>query len=677
MNENTRQKALISVGAIRKWRTYMQNVMAWGSGRARNVSALIGEGRRRVGACVLLAALSCLALVELVHSSATELLVAQIAVLAIAALGLQVSLGLGGLLSVAQAALMAIGAYSSSLLTVKLGVFWPLAALTGLFCAGIISLVLGILSWRTRGHVFILVTLGLAEIVTLVASNAVQLTGGPNGLAVPTFSGLSLGGVSGTGAAAVCCVMAVGMLYLVGSLKRAKLGRGAISAKTSEEYAAVCGVNAGPIRVLLLTVTGIAGGLAGVLDARTLGFIGPEDFSVELGLLIVVMVVVGGMRTGIGTLLGAVIVGYLYEGIPSLANYGALVYGAGVIVVLLAARGMDLIFERHTMASVSKRANVKSDAIKPNRVLSCNEPLTSTAVISGRSEGDLGLEVEAAVVEFSGIRAIDGVSLSMKYGAVVALLGANGAGKTTLINAISGLVPLTEGRIRADGNDITSCSPQDRARNGLTRTFQNPSGHMQGAVSEVITIGRYLSDRRSIWRAVITPGWIETYEKTLKREARVVLAKLGLDDTIIDQSVGWLPSGTAKLVDIGRALFSNQRLLLLDEPTSGLSPGERDQVGQVIQEFTRSGGSVLLVEHDVAFARSVADWVIVLANGRVISEGDADTALASPEVARSYFGVEDREGGSIMGAEVQGAAGNVSMDALSNPTTTNILGSTR
>lgn len=677
MRESTRGDAVPPATTLKQGFGHIQALMASGSSRARGISATIGEGRRRVVGCVALAFLACVALVELVHSSATELLVAQIAVLAIAALGLQVSLGLGGLLSVAQAALMAIGAYSSSLLTVKAGVTWPLAALAGLACAGIISLALGLLSWRTRGHVFILVTLGLAEIVSLVAANAVGLTGGPNGLAVPPFSGLSLGGVSGTGAAVVCCAIAIAMLYLAGSLKRSRLGRGALSAKTSEEYAAVCGVNAGPISVFLLTVTGIAGGLAGVLDARTLGFIGPEDFSVEMGLLIVVMVVVGGMRTGIGTLIGAVIVGYLYEGIPSLANYGALVYGAGVIAVLLAARGLDFISERYTMALARSGGSAESFDGNSGTSSSSRRPGETRGLIGTGGSVDSGLRVEAAVVEFAGLRAVDGVSLSMRYGSVVALLGANGAGKTTLINAISGLVPLTSGRILADGIDITDSSPQDRAQKGLTRTFQNPAGLMQGAVNEVITIGRYLSDRRSIWRAVLMPGWLEAYQRSLKREATAFLEQLGLDDGISDQSIEWLPSGTAKLVDIGRGLFSNQRLLLLDEPTSGLSLGERERVHDAIREFASRGGSVLLVEHDVAFARSLADWVIVMANGQVIAQGDADTALASPEVARSYFGLPDTQGASVVVAGVASAGTGLSLERPSDARETDILGGAR
>jgi branched-chain amino acid transport system ATP-binding protein len=236
------------------------------------------------------------------------------------------------------------------------------------------------------------------------------------------------------------------------------------------------------------------------------------------------------------------------------------------------------------------------------------------------------LDVRGVTVRFGGNIALEGVSLSAEAGQVTGLIGPNGAGKTTLFNVVTGLQPPTRGSVMLDGRDITSLAPFKRARAGLARTFQR---------LELFTL---LSVRANIRVAAdIHRSYTRDAEHDPDRVADEVLERLGLaslGETRVDQ----LPTGLARLVEIGRALATRPRVLLLDEPASGQDEAETDALAGLLAELAAEGMAVLLVEHDVQLVMRACQLVHVLDFGEILAVGTPDEVRNNQAVLTAYLG---------------------------------------
>ncbi|MEY2436994.1 MAG: branched-chain amino acid transport system ATP-binding protein [Acidimicrobiaceae bacterium] len=236
------------------------------------------------------------------------------------------------------------------------------------------------------------------------------------------------------------------------------------------------------------------------------------------------------------------------------------------------------------------------------------------------------LDVRGVTVRFGGNIALEGVSLSAEAGQVTGLIGPNGAGKTTLFNVVTGLQPPTRGSVMLDGRDITSLAPFKRARAGLARTFQR---------LELFTL---LSVRANIRVAAdIHRSYTRNADHDPDRVADEVLERLGLaslGDTRVDQ----LPTGLARLVEIGRALATRPRVLLLDEPASGQDEAETDALAGLLAELAAEGMAVLLVEHDVQLVMRACQLVHVLDFGEILAVGTPDEIRNNQAVLTAYLG---------------------------------------
>jgi branched-chain amino acid transport system ATP-binding protein len=248
------------------------------------------------------------------------------------------------------------------------------------------------------------------------------------------------------------------------------------------------------------------------------------------------------------------------------------------------------------------------------------------------------LQAERVSVRFGGVLAVDRVSLSVEPAAITGLIGPNGAGKTTIFNVFGGLQQPTEGTVRLDGRDITKMKAHARARSGMARTFQR------------LEIFGSLSVRDNIQVAAeIRKSW----SRDRSRPAAVadeLIERIGLAE-VADARVDAVPTGTARLVELARALATRPSLLLLDEPGSGLDQQETAVLGDVLLGLAsdgitgpggRSGGiAVLLVEHDVELVMRVCDRVNVLDFGRLIAEGTPAEVQGDPAVQAAYLGAEE------------------------------------
>ncbi|MFI9412342.1 ABC transporter ATP-binding protein [Nocardia gamkensis] len=231
------------------------------------------------------------------------------------------------------------------------------------------------------------------------------------------------------------------------------------------------------------------------------------------------------------------------------------------------------------------------------------------------------LEVDDVTVVFGGNRALDGAGLRAERGAVTGLIGPNGAGKSTLFDVICGLRKPTRGRVAIDGADVTRLGPSRRARHGLARTFQRLELFGRLSVRDNLLVAAELGPQRRHAARIVTE----------------IIDRLGLHE-LADACADELPTGTGRLVEVGRAIAARPSLILLDEPAAGQDPTETERFGELLRSLADDGTAVLLVEHDMGLVMNVCDEVFVLDLGKVIASGPPAVIRADQTVLAAYLG---------------------------------------
>jgi branched-chain amino acid transport system ATP-binding protein len=248
------------------------------------------------------------------------------------------------------------------------------------------------------------------------------------------------------------------------------------------------------------------------------------------------------------------------------------------------------------------------------------------------------IDIQSVTVEFDGLKALAGVSLSAERGQILGVIGPNGAGKTTLLNCISGLQRITSGRISVFGQDITGRPPHVIARLGVGRTFQAPSVVGRLSVLENVMLGYTQANRSSAVENVLWVGRTRSDERKGRQAARDALDFLGAAD-LADRPARQLAHGQLRIVELARVLVAKPKLMLLDEPTSGMTGEERDEIGQLLRRVrNETGATLVVIEHDVSFIRRLSERLVVLSFGEVLATGDPEVVLADPQVRLHYLG---------------------------------------
>lgn len=245
---------------------------------------------------------------------------------------------------------------------------------------------------------------------------------------------------------------------------------------------------------------------------------------------------------------------------------------------------------------------------------------------------------------FGGIVAVDVDHLEVQRGSITALIGPNGAGKTTCFNLLTGFDQPDSGRWLFDGREMSSMSPHRAASLGMVRTFQLTKSLTKLPVIENMKLGARDQLGERLWRGLFKAMW-SRQEREIEQRADELLMRFKLDH-VRDEYAGALSGGQRKLLEMARALMTDPRLVMLDEPMAGVNPALKQSLNDHIRSLRDDGMTVLFVEHDMDMVHDISDWVMVMAEGRLIAEGTPDDISSNPAVIDAYLG--SHQGRSLM-----------------------------
>jgi ABC-type branched-subunit amino acid transport system ATPase component/ABC-type branched-subunit amino acid transport system permease subunit len=546
---------------------------------------------------------------------------------------LNLAMGFTGLVSMAHTGLFAVGAYVSGLLMVKEG--WPfwLSAPVAVLGAAAVGALMSLAALRAAHLYFAMITLAFNLILLEIAIEADFITGGyvgVLGVGRPSLFGLRLG----LSEYFYLVWVVVGLsLVFVRNVVQSRFGRAFIALRDGEDAAAALGIPPFRTKLLSFTLSAALAGLAGALFASLNGFVNPALAGLETSLNLFIAMLLGGVGTLAGPLLGMLALTVVQQAIAPIALYQALIFGAILLLsMVLTPTGLVGTWQgtRWGRRRVGGPAAARDGAARIRDLLDVRPPAEHAAEVPA-------LEVRGLRKSFGGIRALNGVDLDVRAGTIHGLVGPNGSGKTTLVNVVAGYYACDDGEVRFFGRPWRGQRPHEVARAGLIRIFQAAHLFGQTTVLENMLVGLHLVTRVPLPAVVLRLSTFGREERELRRAASDFLGAVGLAD-LADRQASSLSHGQQRLLEVARALAARPRLLILDEPATGLTVEELERLARLVREVRGSGVTVLLIEHNMGFVMGLCDWVTVLDGGERIAHGPPSAVQHDARVIEAYLG---------------------------------------
>ena len=553
--------------------------------------------------------------------AARDLLVQELLINLLLVLGLQAFIGTTGILSFGHLAFAQIAAYATALAVIPtatkatalpdlpfgLGdveLAAPVATAVGVAVAVLAGALVGVAVARAGGLAATMITLAVLFVVDQAVKNWQELTRGAGGLS----------GVPRLGTNAWLWVAVLVALIVVTWFRETRIGRFAVATREDEIAAPAIGIDRFWPRWAAWTLSIAVVGLAGALRVQAIGSTNPKQYTLDVGVLVLAMLVVGGMRTVTGAFVGTVVVTAGNEVARQLGDRNEIprlpqLFISLVLLAVMLLRPGGLLEDTDVAAWMRRRWR---------RPLETGDPTISAAPTAG------ALVADGITVRFGGFVALEDAAISVAPGEVVGLIGPNGAGKTTLFNVITGIVVEDEGTVRLGERDLSAEAPHRIARAGLARTFQN------------LRLFPTLSVRENVELAALSA---RRYRPDAAHpDPDALLADAGLGD-LAERRASTLDYGNQRRLELARAAAMAPDYLLIDEPTSGMGDDESlAMVERVRQTAAGIGAGVLVIDHDLAFITRISDRVVVLAEGQNLAAGTPAEVRADPAVAAAYLG---------------------------------------
>jgi branched-chain amino acid transport system permease protein len=554
-------------------------------------------------------------------TSFQNVLTDQIMVFVLMALGLNVVVGFAGLLDLGYVGFYAVGAYTTAILTSQ-HASWPwLAALpVSVIAAMVAGVILGTPTLRLRGDYLAIVTLGFGEIIRITANNSDWL-GGPRGINnikhPPDIGPLKFTVLNAKPYWYLGLTVILLVLFVLHRLERSRVGRAWSAVREDEDAAELMGVDTFKFKLWAFAIGAAVGGLAGSLYATKVAFINPDGFLLQLSILFLAAVVLGGTGNMYGAIVGGFLVAWVPERFRNFDTRRYFVFGC-ILVLVMVFRPQGIIPRRGSAAG----------------------PAPETEEDELEEDDGVLLKVESVTMQFGGVTALDNVSLEIRKGEILGLIGPNGAGKTTCFNVITGVYTPTIGSVTFEGETLAGQKRFQITKRGIARTFQNIRLFPDMSALENVMVGADAHTLSSVVGSILRTPRQRAEETRARKHAGKLLKMVGIYP-YRNVAAKNLPYGHQRRLEIARALATNPKLLCLDEPAAGFNPAEKQELNELILKIRSQGYTVLLIEHDMSVVMNVSDRVAVLDFGRKIAEGVPEEVRNNPAVIAAYLGVDD------------------------------------